>query len=204
MRRGFSFFDVFRGSNSIGMLCGSRVCGVERRRWRRKGSGALGSAAEQCKRRKSAQQCDTAQSGRVPERALSPTGRIHAAPNGLHSSRRDTRAKKTAAGSFFLTPSTESAPKMYGEARTPSARYAGKGYAELSAAGGGESEAEHWAVPQSSAVRRKSVRQCDTAQPGRVPARPLSPTGRIDGTFSRWKSSLDGGLFPYFFMDNKK
>ena len=40
---------------------------------------------------------------------------------------------------------------MYGEARTPSARYAGKGYAELSAAGGGESEAEHWAVPQSNA-----------------------------------------------------
>ena len=48
-------------------------------------------------------------------------------------------------------------------------RRAGSGYAKLSAAGGGESEAEHWAVPQSSAVRRKSVRQCDTAQPGRVP-----------------------------------
>ena len=125
MRRGFSFFDVFRGSNSIGTLCGSRVCGAERRRWRRKRSGALGSAAEQCKRRKSAQQCDTAQPGRVPESApkksrlkgrdffiaLSPTGRIHAAPSGLHSSRRDTRAKKTARGSFFLTPSTESAPK---------------------------------------------------------------------------------------------
>ena len=31
-------------------------------------------------------------------------------------------ALKTAAGSFFLTPSTESAPKMYGEARTPSDR----------------------------------------------------------------------------------
>ena len=64
----------------------------------------------------------------------------------------------------FLTPSTESAPKkkpptcvggflfsMYLETQTPSVRYAGHGYAELSAAGGGESEAEHWAVPQSSA-----------------------------------------------------
>ena len=60
-----------RGSNSIGTLCGSRVCGVERCRWRRKGSGALGSAAEQCKRRKSTQQCETAQPGRVPERLLS-------------------------------------------------------------------------------------------------------------------------------------
>ena len=37
---------------------------------------------------------------------------------------------------------------MYLEAQTPSVRYAGHGYAELSAAGGGESEAEHWAVPQ--------------------------------------------------------
>ena len=62
-------------------------------------------------RRKSVRQCDTAQPGRVPESALSPPGRIHAAPGGLHLSRRDTRAKKTAAGSFFLTPSTESAPK---------------------------------------------------------------------------------------------
>ena len=40
---------------------------------------------------------------------------------------------------------------MYLETQTPSVRYAGHGYAELSAAGGGESEAEHWAVPQSSA-----------------------------------------------------
>ena len=76
-------------------------------------------------RRKSVRQCDTAQPGRVPESApkksrlngwdffiaLSPPGRIHAVPGGLHSSRRDTQAKKTAAGSFFLTPSTESAPK---------------------------------------------------------------------------------------------
>ena len=40
---------------------------------------------------------------------------------------------------------------MYLEALTPSVRYAGRGHAELSAAGGGEREAEHWAVPQSNA-----------------------------------------------------
>ena len=38
----------------------------------------------------------------------------------------------------------------------PGPAEAGSGYAKLSAAGGGESEAEHWAVPQSSAVRRKT------------------------------------------------
>ena len=53
---------------------------------------------------------------------------------------------------------------MYLEARTPSVCYAGHGYAELSAAGGGESEAEHWAVPQSSASgeRRAAVRHGTT------------------------------------------
>ena len=63
---------------------------------------------EQCRRAvqaaKDARQCDTAQPVRVPEStprksrlngrdffiALSPPGRIHAAPGGLHSSRRDT------------------------------------------------------------------------------------------------------------------
>ena len=40
-------------------------------------------------------------------------------------------------------------------------------------------------MPQSSAVRRKSVRQCDTAQPGRVPeSAPKQETSDIRRGFS--------------------
>ena len=43
------------------------VCRAERRLRRRKRSGALGSAAEQCRAAEDAQQCDTAQPGKVPD-----------------------------------------------------------------------------------------------------------------------------------------
>ena len=55
-----------------------------------KAKRSIGQCRRAMQAAKDARQCDTAQPGRVPESALSPPGRIHAVPGGLHSSRRDT------------------------------------------------------------------------------------------------------------------
>ena len=48
-RRFFLLTYALEARTPSARWCGSRVCGAERRQWRRKRSGALGSAAEQCR-----------------------------------------------------------------------------------------------------------------------------------------------------------